>query len=276
VRKVLEDMNFGAVVEVSHENSSVGLYMPQFGGESDIRQAIEKLGYQVGQFSVRGGMALIFDGPRQDDFVKSVTNLILNEAGVDSVDAEPGSHVVSTQGNFDLTTLGSTLAEAGYPIEIPTVDKTNKNLEKAFPDNKTKDSEAAKLGAADEVYQLIVGGMSCASCVRSVETSLAMVAGTSSASVNFADQSATVVSKASLESLIAAVTSAGYTAEVQGVEDRETRTAHLDAELRRSFLESGVALLCGAGLMLGMRFNLFPAQSNQLFRQVPSINTAHC
>ncbi|MFT6433158.1 MAG: Cu+-exporting ATPase [Candidatus Azotimanducaceae bacterium] len=274
VRKMLEDMNFGAVVEVSHENSSVGLYMPQFIGESDIRQAIEKLGYQVGQFSVRGGIALIFDGPRQDDFIKSVTHLILNEAGVDSVDAEPDSHVVSTHGNFDLTVLVSTLAEAGYPIETPALDNTDENLEKTFPDKNRKDLASVELDAVDEVYQLVVGGMSCASCVRSVETSLATVAGTSNASVNFADQSATVVSKASLESLIAAVTSAGYTAEVQGVEDRETRAAHLDAELRRSFLASGVALLCGAGLMLGMWFNLFPARSNQWFWSGMSIAVA--
>lgn len=283
VLKTLKDMKMGEIIEVSHENSSVKLCVPLFSGESDVRQAIEELGYRVGQFSVRGGIDLNIGGPRHTNSTANVTNLILSETGVDSAEAELSSNIVSAHGDFDLTALGAKLAEAGYPIEA-LAPFQNEELQNQAPhnktphaktfDNKAKALDVTKQGTEEEVYQLVVGGMSCASCVRSVEASLAAVEGTASASVNFADQSATVFSKAPLASLVAAVKEAGYTAEVQGVEDREARTAHLEAELRRSFLESGVALLCGAGLMLGMWFNLFPAQSNQLFWAGMSIAVA--
>ena len=60
VLKALQDMKISKIIEVSHENSSVDLCVPQFSGESDVRQIIEELGYRVGQFRVQGGIDLIF------------------------------------------------------------------------------------------------------------------------------------------------------------------------------------------------------------------------
>ncbi len=49
------------------------------------------------------------------------------------------------------------------------------------------------------VHLLSINGMSCASCVSSVEAALAGIEGTNSVAVNFANPSASVVSEASAE-----------------------------------------------------------------------------
>ena len=123
----------------------------------------------------------------------------------------------------------------------------------------------AVLQGAGSVHYLAISGMSCASCVSTVESALERVEGTHSVSVNFADQSARIVGQAGLESLISAVRKAGYDATTQDNNDNDARVAQIEKELRRAFLESGIALVVGAGLMLGMWFDLLPAQSDQLF-----------
>src|SRR5689334_7343035 len=62
---------------------------------------------------------------------------------------------------------------------------------------------------------LNIGGMTCASCVRRVEKTLTRVDGVVAASVNLANETATVSydpAFTSLESLTAAVTKSGYSA----------------------------------------------------------------
>ena len=62
---------------------------------------------------------------------------------------------------------------------------------------------------------LNIGGMTCASCVRRVEKTLTRVDGVVAASVNLANETATVSydpAFTSLETLTAAVTKSGYTA----------------------------------------------------------------
>ena len=101
--------------------------------------------------------------------------------------------------------------------------------------------------------------------MSTVEGALERVEGTHSVSVNFADQSARIVGQAGLESLISAVRKAGYDATSQRNDDNDARSAQIEKELRRAFRESGVALVAGAGLMLGMWLDLLPAQSDQMF-----------
>ncbi|HEX5506187.1 MAG TPA: heavy metal translocating P-type ATPase, partial [Thermomicrobiales bacterium] len=72
--------------------------------------------------------------------------------------------------------------------------------------------EKPREAAAREV-SLPISGMTCASCVRRVERSLGKVAGVASASVNLANERATVTydpGQASLDALKAAVEKAGY------------------------------------------------------------------
>lgn len=73
--------------------------------------------------------------------------------------------------------------------------------------------EKAGYAVADEVQELAIQGMTCASCVNRVEKALRQVPGVVSAEVNLATERAQIRSYAvSVEPLIAAVEKAGYTA----------------------------------------------------------------
>ncbi|HAS63998.1 MAG TPA: Cu+ exporting ATPase [Vibrio sp.] len=73
-------------------------------------------------------------------------------------------------------------------------------------------------------YNLLIGGMTCASCVSSIEKSLLAVNGVDKVQVNLAEQSALVIGSAeqiNKEQLIFAVTQAGYSAQV--IDDPKTQ-----------------------------------------------------
>jgi Cu+-exporting ATPase len=64
----------------------------------------------------------------------------------------------------------------------------------------------------DRAITLDITGMTCASCVRRVERALGKVEGVETASVNFAAETArvTLANDVPLETLVAAVSKAGY------------------------------------------------------------------
>ncbi|MGB4862960.1 MAG: heavy metal translocating P-type ATPase, partial [Tepidiformaceae bacterium] len=70
------------------------------------------------------------------------------------------------------------------------------------------------MATTDSAVTLDITGMTCASCVRRVERALGKVPGVETASVNFASETArvTLASDVAMDSLIAAVTKAGYEA----------------------------------------------------------------
>ncbi|MEO8401560.1 MAG: heavy metal translocating P-type ATPase [Gammaproteobacteria bacterium] len=63
-----------------------------------------------------------------------------------------------------------------------------------------------------EVHHVSITNMTCASCVRAIETALVKTPGVTNASVNFADRSATITGTASLSSIIKSIQQAGYNA----------------------------------------------------------------
>ena len=115
--------------------------------------------------------------------------------------------------------------------------------------------------------ELAITGMTCASCVRSVETALAHVPGVASAEVNLANERATVRLADAVEpsALVHAVERAGYgalvipegdAARAAAVEDeRALRLRYVDS-LRRRLI---VAAVLGAGTMvLSMAAHVIP------------------
>jgi Cu+-exporting ATPase len=102
--------------------------------------------------------------------------------------------------------------------------------------------------------------MSCAGCVASVETALASVAGVVTASVNFAEHTATVEGDVAASTLVAAVAGSGYqAAELRGIED-EADKENAEKDYYRSLLtRATVAAAVGFPVMfLGMS-GLLPA-----------------
>ena len=111
---------------------------------------------------------------------------------------------------------------------------------------------------------LAITGMTCASCVRSVESALASVPGVESAEVNLANERATVrldPAHAELAALVKAVERAGYgalvipdgdAARAAAVEDERALRLRYVASLRRRLIVAGTLAALAMILSMGM------------------------
>ncbi len=106
--------------------------------------------------------------------------------------------------------------------------------------------------------ELIVGGMSCASCVSRIESALLKIKDVSSASVNLATQRVVVdlsTGSATAEELLAAVRAAGYEARIRSRSERATADGDSTfARHRRMFLIAAACTLPLFTLDMGMHF----------------------
>lgn len=113
-------------------------------------------------------------------------------------------------------------------------------------------TSAVEPAASDsDSVQLLLTGMSCASCVSKVQHALESVDGVEVARVNLAERSALVTGHSSNEALIAAVKNAGYGAEI--IEDegerRERQHQMSQASMKRFQWQAALGLLLGIPLM---------------------------
>ncbi len=101
---------------------------------------------------------------------------------------------------------------------------------------------------------LIVDDVTCASCVRDIETGLRVRSDVSRATMNFADRTVTVNGTAAPMDLIRTISEMGYSARVQ--KDREYDALMVEREsvdaayYRQLVRHSTVALLLGVPLMI--------------------------
>ncbi len=114
--------------------------------------------------------------------------------------------------------------------------------------------------------RLSITGMSCAGCVTAVEEALSHTDGVVSASVNFAEHTATVEGDVDASRLIAQVVAAGYgAAELRSVADEREKEAVEMAHYRSLLRKAAVAGVVGfpqfvlglSGLLPGMEQTLF-------------------
>ena len=107
--------------------------------------------------------------------------------------------------------------------------------------------------------------MSCASCVTTVEQALRDTSGVSSATVNYADQSATVITTGEVEALVRAIKKSGYDATWLATDDPgsesdiQQQVSRLAVDLKTALTQSIIALSLGVCLMLDVWFHYFPA-----------------
>jgi len=97
-----------------------------------------------------------------------------------------------------------------------------------------------------------VGGMSCAACSARVERAVSKLDGVASCSVNLLTGEMLTEGEASAEAIIAAVVSAGYTAEVSGKEKQSTEASQelKDTESPKLFKR----FLCSLGFLLVLMY----------------------
>ncbi|CAM0555130.1 Copper-exporting P-type ATPase [Vreelandella titanicae] len=183
------------------------------------------------------------------------------EADVTGMPSEKRLEVVSTLTDAE---LDQRLIEAGYPpgeaaLEERTPDEATKQPDTAPP------AEAEKAARAPSHFQghgqgkkqrLAISGMTCASCVNSVQKALERTEGVDTASVNFGTHSAQVFGSAETQALIAAVESAGYGAEpIVDMREAERTRAEQDAKTYQKRLRgSAISLALAVPLMMSMFF----------------------
>ncbi|HDL8470839.1 TPA: copper-exporting P-type ATPase CopA [Yersinia enterocolitica] len=132
------------------------------------------------------------------------------------------------------------LAAASSTIPAATTDIKN-----------TQPSQPVAEPADNDSVQLLLTGMSCASCVSKVQNALQSVDGVEVARVNLAERSALVTGHPNNEALIAAVKNTGYGAEIieDETERRERQQQMSQASMKRFQWQAALGLLLGIPLM---------------------------
>jgi len=194
---------------------------------------------------------LTLDGLTCGHCVKRVKESLEQRPDVDH--AEVTVEHAEVTGSASADALIDTIKQAGYGAEL-SHPKANPLTESSIP-SEALTADTPELPAAsdiDDSQQLLINGMSCASCVSRVQKALQGVPGVSQARVNLAERTALIMGSASAAELVQAVEKAGYGAEAieDEVERRERQQETALATMKRFRWQAIVALLVGIPVMV--------------------------
>lgn len=194
---------------------------------------------------------LTLDGLSCGHCVKRVKESLEQRPDVES--AEVTIDHAAVTGSASADALIDTIKQAGYGAEL-SYPKANPLAESSSP-SEALTAATPELPAADDIddsQQLLINGMSCASCVSRVQNALQAVPGVAQARVNLAERTALVMGSASAADLVQAVEKAGYGAEAieDDAERRERQQETAIATMKRFRWQAIVALLVGIPVMV--------------------------
>ncbi|ESS59318.1 copper-translocating P-type ATPase [Enterobacter cloacae S611] len=194
---------------------------------------------------------LNLDGLSCGHCVKRVKESLEKRPDVEAADVTiEHAHVT---GSASAEALIATVEEAGYGASV-SHPKAKPLAESSLP-SEALTAATSELPAAhdiDDSQQLLINGMSCASCVSRVQKALQAVPGVTQARVNLAERTALVMGSAPAAELVSAVEQAGYGAEAieDDIKRRERQQETALATLKRFRWQAIVALLVGVPIML--------------------------
>lgn len=194
---------------------------------------------------------LTLDGLTCGHCVKRVKESLEQRPDVDH--AEVTVEHAEVTGSASAEALIDIIKQAGYGAEL-SHPKANPLTESSIP-SEALTADTPELPAAsdiDDSQQLLINGMSCASCVSRVQKALQAVPGVSQARVNLAERTALIMGSASATELVQAVEKAGYGAEAieDEAERRERQQETALATMKRFRWQAIVALLVGIPVMV--------------------------
>lgn len=194
---------------------------------------------------------LTLDGLSCGHCVKRVKESLEQRPDVESADVTIDHAAVTGSASADA--LIDTIKQAGYGAEL-SHPKVKPLAESSLP-SEALTAATPELPVADDIddsQQLLINGMSCASCVSRVQNALQAVPGVAQARVNLAERTALIMGSASAADLVQAVEKAGYGAEA--IEDdarrRERQQETAVATMKRFRWQAIVALLVGIPVMV--------------------------
>ncbi|PRY63109.1 Cu+-exporting ATPase [Vreelandella songnenensis] len=188
----------------------------------------------VGKMSCQGCVKRMREAIQADDPTAEVTGT-------------PAEKRLEVATSLSESALDEALARAGYPADVASPALATPEEPAALP------ASPAPAASASSV-RLAISGMTCAGCVKSVQSALEQTQGVASASVNFATHIAQVSGSAEPQALIDAVASAGYHAEpIVDMREAERVRAEQDATTYKKRLRgSAASLALAVPLMLSM------------------------
>ncbi|MEJ5063791.1 copper-exporting P-type ATPase CopA [Erwinia sp. MYb375] len=199
---------------------------------------------------------LALDGLTCGHCVKRVKEALEQRDDVEQADVTVTEARITGDASADA--LIAAVEQAGYHASLPEGASHPKpdTLTESEPQPEALTASLPELPATtpasdSDSYQLLIDGMSCASCVSRVQSALQNVAGVSQARVNLAERSALVLGSASPSALIDAVSRAGYGAEIieDDVKRREKQQQTAQSAVKRFRWQAILALALGIPLM---------------------------
>ena len=234
-------------------------------GDADaqtIVSTVEQAGYHA-TLAGTPDVTLALSGLSCGHCTASVTKALEAVAGVDAADVSLAEAKI--YGSADATVLIEAVKAAGYEAALAqgeshpktepltqsasnstTATQAPETLAAAETSSPAIPSTADTLADTDDNVQLLLDGMSCASCVLKVQNALQGVPGVEQARVNLAERSALVTGHSDPQALIQAVEKAGYGAEI--IQDEEKRRARQQESAEKSVKKFRWQAALGLGL----------------------------
>ncbi|WP_346796430.1 heavy metal translocating P-type ATPase [Halomonas sp. Bachu 37] len=171
---------------------------------------------------------------------------------------KPEEKRLEVTGSLDAATLDDALTEAGYP-PLETKEEPVRDDGEADAESEPIPVESSADIPQGSMTRLSISGMTCASCVKSVQKALEKTPGVVAADVNFGTHIAQVRGTADTAALIQSVDSAGYSAEpIIDMREAEARRAEKDAATYRQRLRGSVWSLALALPLMASMFIYHP------------------
>lgn len=182
--------------------------------------------------------------------LEAVPGVIAADVSIDSAkvygEAAPEELIAAVEdAGYHASLAGAATSPKTEPLteSVPVLPETQATASSPLP--------ATSNGDDDDSVQLLLSGMSCASCVSKVQNALQSVSGVDQARVNLAERSALITGSADPQALVAAVEKAGYGAEMiqDETERRERQQQTAQANMKRFRWQAALGLALGIPLM---------------------------
>ncbi|ELA9730374.1 copper-translocating P-type ATPase [Vibrio alginolyticus] len=220
--------------------------------ESSLKElvsSIESLGYQAGNH-----YELNLSGLSCGGCVKKLSSLL--ESNQDVISFEASTTHLEIRTLLSEQQVIVLIATLGYTANLDSVEVENESSPETEQVEKQSNIKDTQVPPASIQLQMLIQGMTCASCVSSVEKALTNVEGVEKAQVNLAEQSALVFASQDsddlLNAIVESVKQAGYQAEIlQDAATQQEKQAQQQRQQQKRFkLDAIAGLVVGAPLMI--------------------------
>ncbi|MGI2781427.1 heavy metal translocating P-type ATPase [Vibrio alginolyticus] len=220
--------------------------------ESSLKElvsSIESLGYQAGNH-----YELNLSGLSCGGCVKKLSSLL--ESNQDVISFKASTMHLEIRTLLSERQVIDLIATLGYTANLDSVEVENESSPETGQVEKQSNIKDTQVPPASIQLQMLIQGMTCASCVSSVERALTNVEGVEKAQVNLAEQSALVFASQDsddlLNAIVESVKQAGYQAEIlQDAATQQEKQAQQQRQQQKRFkLDAIAGLVVGAPLMI--------------------------